>query len=114
MGVMTLFVAGCGRAEKPAEPPRESPASYMNDKAFRKEVADAHKEAQAIAAERQPLVDRMQQLVRQHGEDPGKLQNVPEWVELHRKVTELNAKYEAIRKRQLSTVRDRIAPARSK
>lgn len=110
VGVLALFIQGCGRSSPPAEPPRDSPASYMNDPRFRKEVADARKELQRLAAERKPLADRMQALVDKHGEDLGKLQNVPEWVELHRKVTALNRRYEEVRKRQLATVRDRIAP----
>lgn len=110
LGALALAFQGCEKASPPAEPPRESPASYMRDPQFRKAVSDARQELQRIAAERKPLADRMQELVNQHGEDLGKLQNVREWVELHKKVTALNARYEEVRKRQLATVRDRIAP----
>lgn len=110
LGALALFFQGCEKVSPPQEPPRESPASYMNDPQFRKEVADARKELQAIAAERKPLADRMQELVKEYGEDVGKLQNVPEWVELHKKVLALSGRYEEVRKRQLATVRDRISP----
>lgn len=110
IGVFALVFQGCEKAAPPSEPPRESPASYMNDPVFRKEVADARKELQRLAAERKPLADRMQKLVKQYGEDLGKLQNVPEWVELHKKVSALNKRYEEVRRRQLATVRDRLTP----
>lgn len=110
LGALALVFQGCEKAAPPSEPPRESPASYMNDPVFRKEVADARKELQRLAAERKPLADRMQELVKQYGEDLGKLQNVPEWVELHRKVSELTRRYDEVRKRQLATVRDRLTP----
>lgn len=112
VGVLALLFQGCEKVSPPAEPPRESPASYMKDPKFRKAVADARKELQAIAAERKPLADRMQELVNQYGEDPGKLQNVPEWVSLHRKVTALNRRYEEVRTRQLATVRERLTPTK--
>lgn len=110
IGGLALVFQGCERSSPLQEPPRESPASYMKDPKFRKEVADARKELQRLAAERKPLADRMQELVNQYGEDLGKLQNVPEWVELHRKVTALNKRFAEVRQRQLSTVRDRITP----
>lgn len=110
--VCALVFVGCEKASPPVEPPRESPASYMNDPKFRQAVADARKELQAIAAERKPLADRMQELIRQHGEDAGKLQNVPEWVALHKKVTALNKRYEEARQRQLTIVRERLTPSK--
>ena len=110
MGLLVLFLAGCRKEEKAPEIPASSPASYMNDPVFRKELADKRKELGAIVAERKPLADRMQELVREHGEDLSKLQQIPEWNDLHKKVVELNAKYEKTRARQLKVVRDRIAP----
>lgn len=108
--VCAFVFIGCEKVGPSPEPPRESPASYMNDPQFRQSVADARKELQAIAAERKPLADRMQELARQYGEDAGRLQNVPEWVALHKKVAALNKRYEETRKRQLATVHDRLAP----
>ena len=109
-GIVMLFLAGC-RKEEEAKPaiPASSPASYMNDPAFRKQLADKRKELSAIVAERKPLADRMQELVKEHGEDLAALQKIPEWNELHKKVVALNRKYEETRARQLKVVKDRIS-----
>ena len=108
-GLVLLCLAGCRKEEKAPEVPASSPVSYMNDPVFRKQVADKRKELQAIVAERKPLADRMQALVKEHGEDLAALQKIPEWNDLHKKVVELNAKYEAVRARQLKIVRERIS-----
>ena len=109
MGVLMFVLPGCRKEEKAPEIPASSPASYMNDPVFRKQVADKRKELQAIIAERKPLADRMQELVKAHGEDLAALQKIPEWNELHAKVVALNAKYEEVRTRQLKIVKDRIS-----
>lgn len=109
MGVLSLVLPGCRKEEKKPEIPASSPASYMNDPDFRKQVSDKRKELQAIVAERKPLADRMQELVKEHGEDLAALQKIPEWNELYKKVTALNKKYEEVRTRQLRIVRDRIS-----
>ena len=108
MGAL-LFLAGCRKEEKAPEIPASSPESYMNDPVFRKQLADKRKELGAIVAERKPLADRMQELVREHGEDLSKLQQIPEWTNLHQRVRALNAKYEEVRTRQLRIVRERIS-----
>ena len=112
MGVLSCVLPGCRRDEKKPEIPASSPASYMNDPVFRKQLSDKRKELQAIVAERKPLADRMQELVKEHGEDLAALQKIDEWNELHKKVTALNAKYEEVRARQLKIVGSRIAPAK--
>ena len=111
-GIVMLFLAGCRKEEKAPEIPASSPASYMKDPAFMKQVSDKRKELQAIVKERAPLVARMEELVKAHNEDLSALQKLPEWGELHKKVTELNAKYEEVRKRQLRIAAERIAPKR--
>ena len=113
MGALSLVLAGCRKEEKKPETPASSPASYMNDPVFRKQLADKRKELSAIVAERKPLVERMEALVREHGEDLAALQKIPEWNELHKKVVALNKKYEETRARQLKVVRERITPVRS-
>ena len=112
MGLSLLFLAGCRKEEKAPVIPASSPASYMKDPVFMREIESKRKELQAIIAERKPLVDRMQALVKEHGEDLAALQKVPEWNDLHKRVVELNAKYEEVRTRQLRIVRDRLAPVR--
>ena len=108
-GVLLLFLAGCRKEEKAPEIPASSPESYMNDPVFRKQLADKRKELQAIVNERRPLVERMEALIKEHGQDLAALQKIPEWNDLHKKVVELNAKYEETRARQLKVVRERIS-----
>ena len=109
MGLVVLFLAGCRKEEKAPEIPASSPESYMNDPVFRKQLADKRKELQAIVNERRPLVERMEALIKEHGQDLAALQKIPEWNDLHKKVVELNAKYEETRARQLKVVRERIS-----
>ena len=108
-GMIVLCLAGCRKEEKAPEIPASSPASYMKDPAFMKQVSDKRKELQAIVNERNPLVERMEALIKEHGQDLAALQKIPEWNELHKKVVELNAKYEEVRARQLKIVRERIS-----
>ena len=109
MGLVLLFLAGCRKEEAKPEIPASSPASYMNDPIFRKQLADKRKELQAIVNERRPLVERMEALIKEHGQDLAALQKIDEWNDLHKKVVELNAKYEEVRTRQLKIVRERIS-----
>ena len=109
MGLLVLCLAGCRKEEKAPEIPASSPASYMNDPVFRKQLSDKRKELQAIVNERRPLVERMEALIKEHGQDLAALQKIPEWNDLHKKVTALNAKYEEVRARQLKVLRERIS-----
>ena len=111
-GALMLFLAGCRKEEAKPEISVSSPASYMHDPVFMKQLEEKRKELSAIVKERKPLADRMQELVKEHGEDLAALQKVPEWNELHKKVTALNKKYEDVRARQLRIVRERINPER--
>lgn len=112
MGILLLSLAGCRKEEKAPEIPASSPKSYMNDPVFRKQLSDKRKELAAIVNERRPLVERMEALIKEHGQDLAALQKVPEWNDLHKKVVELNAKYEETRARQLRIMRERINPER--
>ena len=108
-GLVMLFLAGCRKEEKAPEIPASSPESYMNDPAFRKQLSDKRKELQAIVNERNPLVKRMEALIKEHGQDLAALQKIPEWNDLHKRVVELNKRYEETRARQLKVVRERIS-----
>lgn len=112
-GVVLCCLAGCRKAEKKPEIPASSPAVYMKDTNFMNQVSAKRKELQAIVKERAPLVARMEELVKAHGEDLAALQKIDEWNDLHKRVVALNAKYEEVRARQLKVVGERIAPARS-
>ena len=118
MGALTLILSGCGRDEQAAETPvalpTNSPAVYMKDPVFRQQLEEKRKELLAIVNERAPLMDRMQALVREHGKDLAALQKISEWNDLHKKVTELNAKYEAVRQRQLVIAAKRLNPSAEK
>ena len=109
-GALMLCLAGCRKEEAKPETPASSPASYMNDPVFRKQLEEKRSELSAIVKERKPLADRMQALVKEHGEDLAALQKIPEWNFLYKKVTELNKRYEEVRARQLKVVRERITP----
>ena len=100
-------VAGCGGEENAAP---SAPESYMKDESFRKELSDFRKRISAVASQRRECADRMQALIKEHGEDLEKLGKVAEWVSLHKKITELNKDYEELRRKQLETTRGRIAP----
>ena len=113
-GVLALVLAGCRKEEKKPETPASSPVSYMKDPVFRKRISEKRQELQAIIAERKPLAERMQALVKEHGEDLAALQKIPEWNELHAKVVALNKKYEEVRARQMRIVRERITPEKKK
>ena len=109
MGAVLLFLAGCRKEEKAPVIPLSSPASYMNDTNFLNQVSAKRKELQAIVNERRPLVERMEALIKEHGEDLASLQKIPEWNDLHKKVVELNKRYEEVRARQLRIVRERLS-----
>ena len=110
MGIMMFVLSGCKKEE---EAPSYSPVSYMKDPVFREKLATKRKELQKIGAELKPLQDRMQELAEAHNNDLAALQTIREWNDLHAKVTALNAKYEELRKQQLSVVRGRLTPPRA-
>ena len=115
MGALALILQGCGRDERASEKPSvpaSAPAVYMNDPVFRQQLEAKRKELQAIVKTRAPLAKRMEELVKEHGKDLAALQKIPEWNELHKKVTALNAKYQEVRKRQLRIAGERINPKR--
>lgn len=85
----------------------------MYDKEFRRAVAEKAAELRAIVKERAPLAERMKELVKEYREDLAALQKVSEWNDLHKRVVQLNEKYEEVRKRQLALVGKRIAPPKA-
>ena len=109
MGFGVLSSAGCRKEEEKPVIPASSPASYMKDPVFMGQLEEKRKELSAILAERTPLVERMEALIKEHGEDLAALQKIDEWNDLHKKVVELNAKYESVRARQLKVLRERIS-----
>ena len=82
----------------------------MKDPEFRQQLEEKRKELQSIVKERAPLVKRMEELIKEHGENLAALQKIPEWNELHKKVTALNARYEGVRQRQLVIASRKLKP----
>lgn len=112
-GLTTLIFCGCGKSEPEVATPSHAPESYMYDKEFRRAVAEKAAELRAIVKERAPLAERMKELVKEYREDLAALQKVSEWNDLHKRVVQLNEKYEEVRKRQLVLVGKRIAPPKA-
>jgi len=115
MGLFALCLTGCRKeSEQPSKPsaklPANSPAVFMNDPVFRKQLSDKRQELQAIVKERAPLVARMEQMVRDHKENLAELQKIDEWNDLHKKIVALNEKYEQTRQRQLKIAAEKLAP----
>lgn len=109
-GVLSCVCSGCKRSDDRGGLPSNSPEVYMKDKAFRAAVEGKAKELRAIQREREPLLTRMKELFKQHGEDLSKLQQVEEWQALHKKIVDLNAKYEQVRSSQLKQVGEKLLP----
>ena len=116
-GVGLLFFAGCEKAAEEASAPAptaaalpsNSPAVYMKDPVFRAAVAEKRKALQALADRIRPLADRMQELVKTHGEDRAKLEKLAEWNDLSKRVEALNAEYAKLRKEQLRLIGERLS-----
>jgi len=116
MGALALVFSGCRKeAEKPSASsssalPANSPAVYMNDPVFRKQLADGRREREAVLRERAPLVARMEALAKAHDGKREELEKLDEWNDLYKQVEALNAKYEKARRRQLKVAADRLNP----
>jgi len=83
----------------------------MNDPAFRKQLSDKRLELQSLVAMRAKFEKRMLEIVQSNGTDVATLKKIPEWNELYKKVSDLNAKIEETRQRQYKIFADRAAPA---
>ena len=118
-GLVVLFLAGCRKEEAKPETPASSPASYMNDEAFRKTLADRRKVAYSIGADRAKVEERLNEMRRIIGDKLGTkdrakveaaLAENAEWKGLQSKAKELDAAFERHRKETMRIVRGRIAP----
>ena len=116
-----LFLAGCRKEEKKPEIPASSPASYMNDKAFRRTLEERRKVAYSIGADRAKVEERLNEMRRIIGDKLGTkdraaiesaLAGNAEWKELQARAKELDAAFERQRKETLGIVRERITPKR--
>ena len=119
IGLALLFLAGCRKEEAKPEIPASSPASYMNDPKFRDKLGDQRKARNRIVAERSEYVEKMKAMVdakkaELKTDDAAKvkaaLAESAEWKDLMNRYEELTKRIEDIRREQLKTVRERIAP----
>jgi hypothetical protein len=111
--VAALFIAGCGGDEEGAKGEAaavlpSAPESYMNDTEFRVKVASQGKLKKSLQAEGIKCRDRMQELVKEHGGDQAKLEKLPEWNELKKRIAEIEAEYAKIHKEQRATMSSRM------
>ena len=110
--VAAFFIAGCGGDEEAAKSEAavlpSAPESYMNDTEFRVKVASQGKLKKSLQAEGLKCRDRMQELVKEHGGDQAKLEKLPEWNELKKRIAEIEAKYAKIHKEQRATMSSRM------
>lgn len=114
--VAALFIAGCGGDEEAAKSEASgsaavlpsAPESYMNDTEFRVKVASQGKLKKSLQAEGIKCRDRMQELVKEHGGDQAKLEKLPEWNELKKRIAEIEAEYAKIHKEQRATMSSRM------
>lgn len=107
--VALSFVAGCGEGEKEEIVVDYSdPAVRGADPEYQALLTEREKVQKAIAVKRAPLVERMAELVKEHGDDEAKLKSIAEWNDLSDKVTKLNEEYEAARKETMALIRRQI------
>ena len=120
-GLALLFLAGC-RKEEPTPDPA-SPATYMNDQAFRDELKERRVERNGLLKMRAAIVEQMKAKVdavkaalKTDDEKlvKAELEKDPEWQSLHRRCVDLNTAIDEQRQKTLGVVRERIAPAKSR
>jgi len=118
-GALTLCLSGCKKEEPKPELPSNSPAVYMKDEGFKKDLAHQRKARLELTKSRAALVEKMKSMVdAQRAKAPGAddaaikavLEKDPEWLSLEKRVVDLNAALEENHGRTLKIVGDRIAP----
>lgn len=121
MGLALIFLAGC-RKEEAVAPDSSSPASYMNDQAFRDELKERRVERNGLLKKRAAIVEQMKAKVdaakaKLKTDDEklvkAELEKDPEWQSLHRRCVDLNTAIDEQRQKTMGVVRERIAPAKA-
>lgn len=114
-----FFLQGCEKTATPVEPPRESPASYMNDPKFRATLSARRKVAESIGEKRAAVARRMEEMVKIMGAKlktddraavVAALEKLAEWRSLVAKAHELDQEFQKHHRETLDLVRARIAP----
>lgn len=119
MGAMVLVLPGCRKEEKPTFP---TPEEYMNDKGFRKDLAEKRKEREGYLMVRSRLAGEMEKMVEQKKQAmPGAddaavrraLEQDPAWNDLTKRVKDLSTAIEENGRTAQRIVRERLAPRRN-
>ena len=120
-GLALLFLAGC-RKEEPM-PDAASPASYMNDQAFRDELKERRAERNGLLKMRAAIVEQMKAKVdaakaKLRTDDEklvkAELEKDSEWQSLHRRCVDLNTAIDEQRRETLGVVREKLAPEKGR
>ena len=118
MGALAVALPGC-RKEEEEKPSPSSPAVYMNDPVFRKQLTDGRKEREGYIVSRTKLVREMEKMIEaKKAELPGAddaalkaaLEKDPKWIDLSKRVADLAAAIKESGRRLDEVIRGRVAP----
>ena len=118
MGALAVALPGC-RKEEEEKPSPSSPAVYMNDPVFRKQLTDGRKEREGYIVSRTKLVREMEKMIEaKKAELPGAddaalkaaLEKDPKWIDLSKRVADLAAAIKESGRRMDEVIRGRVAP----
>ena len=118
MGALAIALPGC-RKEKEEKLSPSSPAEYMNDPVFRKELTDTRKEREGYYVSRTKLVRELEKMIEaKKAELPNAddaaikvaLEKDPKWIDLSKRVSDLTAAIGENQRKAQGIVRERLAP----
>ena len=118
MGALAVALPGC-RKEEEEKPSPSSPAVYMNDPVFRKQLTDGRKEREGYIVSRTKLVREMEKMIEaKKAEMPNAddaaikaaLEKDPSWNDLSKRVADLATAIEENQRKAQGIVRERLAP----
>lgn len=125
-GLFALCFQGCERVQPAPEPPRESPASYMNDAAFRTNLVERREAREELGRIHAKLARQMKAMVDAKFRElkidnptegdvarvKAELEKDPEWNSLYARCKDAAEAITDNRRGALRAVRERIAPRR--
>ena len=115
-GVLTVILSGCRKEEAPVS---ASPDTYMNDPAFRRELADGRKERTVLEVKRSELIRELEKMIEaKKAAMPGAddaavkaaLEKDQEWIGLKKRVVDLTTAIKESGRRMDEVIRGRVAP----
>ena len=120
MGALAVALPGC-RKEEEEKPSPSSPAVYMNDPVFRKQLTDGRKEREGYIVSRTKLVREMEKMIEaKKAELPGAddaalkaaLEKDPAWADLTKRLNDLTAAIRENGRAMDEEFRKRVAPTK--